>query len=331
MEELMGRYLAGDLSKEERTSFESQLISDESVSQEFEAYLNVWHLTHTSDADYAFDTDKAKEEIERKALEETKVVPIVPNRSFSILKIAATVVILAVSAYFISTSLITEQLQPESMSYSSDNGVREIVLPDGTVIRMNANSTITYGADFNTSNRNVTLAGEADFDVKSNKDLPFVIDAEVSRIEVLGTKFNLAAYNNEDVLLNVTEGRVSFAAKSQVDKGAVVIKGQKAVLTIENNVIDITEVNDSNYNGWWTQKLVFENASMKDILTDLEKSFRVEFEYDAAVIKGCSLNTTFENQTIDAIVEIIIETITDGNSTKTEENKIKLFGKGCSE
>jgi ferric-dicitrate binding protein FerR (iron transport regulator) len=331
MEELMGRYLAGDLSKEERTSFESRLTTDESVSEEFEAYMNVWDLTHDAIANDEFDTDKARKVVEKQTLGETKVIAITPNRSFSVLKIAATVTILAIATYFITTSLKTDQVQSEKISVLSEQNLKEVALPDGSKVRMNANSAITYNTGFGKTNRNVTLIGEADFDVMSNKDLPFVIDAGASRIEVLGTKFDLSAYSHKDVLLNVTEGRVAFAPKAQIDKGAIVLKGQKAILTVENNQIDVSEINNSNFNGWWTRTLVYEKTKLTEVLTDLEKTYWVEFEYDKNVIGDCPLTSTFKDQSIDDIVEIILANYPGMKSTKTEENKIKLFGKGCSE
>lgn len=330
MEELMGRYLAGDLSKEERTSFELQLTTDESVSEEFEAYANVWNLTHDAIADNEFDTDKARKVVERQTLGETKVIAM-PNRSFSVLKIAATVTILAIASYFITTSLKNDEVQSEKISFSSEKNVKEVSLPDGSIIRMNANSSISYNAEFGKTNRNVTLVGEADFDVMSNKDLPFVIDAGASMIEVLGTKFNLTAYSEKNVFLNVTEGRVSFAPKTQIDKVAIVVKGQKAILTIKDNQIDVSEISNANFNGWWTRTLVYEQTKLTEVLSDLEKTYWVEFEYDKAVIGDCPLTSTFKNQSIDDIVEIILANYPGMNSTKTEENKIKLFGKGCSD
>lgn len=327
----MGRYLAGDLSKEERTSFESELTTDESVSKEFEAYLNVWNLTHDSIANDEFDTDKAKELVEKQALGETKVIAIKPNRTYSMLKIAATVTILAIATYFITTSINTDEVQVENISVASEQNLKEVTLPDGSTVKMNAYSAITYSTDFGKANRNVTLIGEADFDVTSNKDLPFIIDAGVSRIEVLGTKFNLSAYSNNDVLLNVTEGRVTFAPKTQVDDPAIVIKGQKAVLSIEDNKIDVSDIDNANFNGWWTRTLVYEKTKLTEVLNDLEKTYWVTFEYDKSVIGDCPLTSTFKNQSIDDIVEIILANYPGMKSTKTEENKIKLFGEGCSE
>lgn len=330
MEELMGRYLASDLSKEERTSFESRLTTDESVSEELEAYMNVWNLTHDAIANDEFDTDKARKVVEQQTLGETKVIAM-PNRSFSVLKIAATVTILAIATYFITTSLKTDQVQLEKISVSSEQNLKEVTLPDGSIVRMNANSAITYSTGFGKANRNVTLIGEADFDVMSNKELPFVVDAGASRIEVLGTKFNLSAYSDKDVLLNVTEGRVAFAPKAQIDKGAIVLKGQHAILTAEDNQIDVSEIDNSNFNGWWTRTLIYEKTKLTEVLNDLEKTYWVEFEYDKSIIGDCPLTSTFKDQSIDDIIEIILANYPGMKSTKTEENKIKLFGKGCSE
>ena len=185
MEELMAKYLADELDAKERTDFETQLSQNEELGLELEAYLNTWNLTQKP-GDTAFNTQKAWEAVEA-ATTETKVVPLRKN-NFDIRKIAAAIIMVAVSGYFVISGLskgddvITSDLI-EVASGTSD--MKEFTLPDGTAVKLNANSKLSYTASFGTTDRNVTLIGEANFDVERNEELPFVIEAGKGRIEEL--------------------------------------------------------------------------------------------------------------------------------------------------
>ena len=323
----MARYLANDLSEEERTSFETKLTTDENLSSEFESYLNLWELTHQVGAGESFDSGKAWETIQPDEVRETKEVSIAPKRSFSFLKIAATILILAISGYFVFTS-VNNQSQGNLIEVTSDRGVKEITLPDGSLVKLNANSTITYPRNFNSESRAVTLNGEANFDVVRNEKLPFVIEAGISRIEVLGTSFDVTAYSNDKVELNVSEGKVAFSHKGDSINTKVVTEGQKATLVADTNIIEVSENDNFNYNGWWTRKLEYVDTPLSEVLADLEKTYWVDFEYDEA-LADCPLTSTFENSSIDGIIEIITSTFAGIKSSKGQENKIKLSGKGC--
>ncbi len=330
MEELMAKYLADDLSEEERNSFETQLAADEAVSRDFEAYLNVWQLTHAPNSSISFDTTAAWEAVKERTLEESKVVPMTPKRPYSFLKIAATILILAVAGYFVATGVKDVPGQPSTIEVASENGLKELKLPDGSIVRLNANSKLTYSADFNTTDRVVTLIGEANFDVTRNEDLPFVVETGASRIQVLGTNFDITAYPNERVELNVTEGSVAFAAMAEVDQGTVVTGGQKATLDVESNQIEVSEILNLNFSGWWTRKFDYVETPMPEVLEDLEKAYLVEFEITDAMA-NCAVTSTFDNNTMEEVLTILKATFPGLESSKTQENKIKLSGISCSE
>ena len=327
MEELMARYMAGDLSEKERGSFEAELATDKTVAQEFEAYLNLWQLTHDSANTISFDTDSAWNNVEGQISKETKVVAMEPKKSFSFVKIAATLLILAVSSYLIFTS-VSESSSDEMIEVLSLQELKEITLPDGSVVKMNANSKLTYSKDFNKSTRKVVLVGEADFDVVRNERVPFLVEAGASTIKVLGTNFDVVAYPNSTVKLNVTEGKVAFAAKENSEVMKIVEGGQKA--TLSSDEIEVTEIKNLNYSGWWTRSFSFEGTKLKDVVEDLEKAYWVEIELSEE-IEDCPLNTTFKDNSIDEIVDIITASFAEQGmtSSKTEENKIKLSGKSC--
>lgn len=326
----MARYLAGDLSEEEKTSFEAQLITNQAVADEFEAYMNVWAITHASDSSGSFDTKAAWEAVQART-SEPKVVPITPRkRPYSFMKIAATLLLLAVAGYFVTTMINNGDTNSPMIEVVSERGVKEVTLPDGSKVRMNAHSTLAYSEDFNSANRQIRLSGGADFDVTHNADLPFVVETGASRIKVLGTQFDITAYPNEAVELNVTDGRVAFSSMESVDEEEVVVKGQMAILDIESQEIEVGEIKDQNFSGWWTRKLVYENESLKEVLEDLEKVYWVEFEYDEKSLSCDPITATWENETIEGILDLLVA---NGSLeySKGEENKIKLSGKGCSD
>lgn len=327
MEELMAKYLADELSNTERADFESQLIQDERFSLEFEAYLNAWALQDERASD-TFDTPAAWNSVQKKITE----TPVVPMRrtNFSFLKIAATLLVLAVSGYFVVNSgkTLTEGTQSFAEHVSPEKGMKEIQLPDGTKVKLNANSKISYDESFGESNRNVTLIGEADFDVTRNEQLPFVIIAGSTKTEVLGTSFNLAAYPGRSVKVAVTEGTVAFSSTSNEDRKAVLNKGQKAVIDVEGKSIAVTQIKDNNFKGWWTKELTFDRTPFEDAFETLETTYHVEFVYPEA-LKDCLWTYQIRpNQTIEDVMAVFDSSYAKVKVT-LNKNQIILEGTAC--
>lgn len=356
MEELMAKYLANELDEKERTDFESQLIQNEGFSLEFEAYMNAWALNepqHTT----SFDTASAWMAVSEQIAEaSTPVMKVMDNEitdangkseknndaqvieinegeskrnGFSFLKIAATLLVLAVGGYFTITGLGSDAEQSDFQEHVSANtGMDEFELPDGTLVKLNASSKLVYDKGFGVDNRNVTLLGQADFDVTRNENLPFIIEAGQSRVEVLGTSFDVAAYPNKEAKLVVTEGTVSFSSLKKEGVKEILTKGQQAVIDIAGESIEVSEVANDNFKSWWTREFEFVDAPLHEIFERLERTYWVEIDYPESM-KDC-LWTHYNNK--DFTIENVFELFKGSYksvSYEIKENQIKLEGTVC--
>ena len=329
MEELIAKYLADELGAKERADFESKLVQDESFSLEFEAYMNAWDLQNDPISS-SFNTEAAWNTVQNQ-ITETPVVEM-NNSKFSFLKIAATLLVLAVAGYFIvNQTQVAEKDTNSFQVHASTASVTEAFkLPDGTVVKLNARSKISYDAEFGISNRNITLIGQADFDVERNESLPFVIEAGNGRVEVLGTSFDVAAYPGKMLKVAVTEGTVAFSSKVKEDQKAVLNQGQKAQLDTEGQKLEVSEIKDDNFKGWWTRELNFDNTPFAEAFEILERTYQVEFQYPDA-LKGCAYTGQYgSDDTIDNVIAVLESTFPSFTITK-KENQYILEGTACPE
>jgi len=323
MEELMAKYLANELNTSERADFESQLIQNEQLRLDLEAYANVLDITSTGNNDI-FDADSAWNKVNERT-KETKVVALEKSR-FSFLKIAASLLVLSVAGYFIYNSTKTTDSDGTELA-SVTHGVKEFTLPDGSLVKLNANAKLTLSKHFGDSNRNVILKGEANFDIVRNEDLPFVIEAGNSTVKVLGTSFNLATEADDGVELDVTEGLVEFSSSITGVKEHVA-KGQSAKLDKAGKIIQKNEMKDANFSGWWTRKLEYDATPLSEVFKDLEDTYWVNIDYNEA-IGACTLTTTFQGTSIEDVIKTIVATFTEVKLVSLKENQIKLDGKPC--
>lgn len=333
MEELMAKYLANELSEKKSTEFESQLVDNEELRCEFEDYLNLWHESEASDQ-VSFDAGKAWATMPIQKASKGRVIGMQRKPNYTFLKIAATILIVMTAGYFLSDSVketFSSITNTSSLSVVSTGAeMKEIELPDGSVIKLNGNSEISYEKGFGTEHRNISLTGGANFDVQRNEALPFIIKTETSQVEVLGTSFDFNAYPGKDIKLNVTEGEVKFSSTTVNSNGGLVKAGERAVLSEDGTEMEHGEMKGSNYAGWWTRKLVFENTPFTEAIKDLENTYWVTIDFDKA-LSNCPLTATYEDESLDSVLALLQATYV-GNQLKVvriKENQIKLEGKAC--
>jgi len=333
MEKLMAEYLANELSEKKRSEFEAQLVDDEQVRSEFEDYLNLWHESEQA-GQASFDVDKAWAGMSVPKAPQQKVISIERKSNYTLLKIAATLLIVFTAGYFLSDTVqetLTNSITSNSLTeLTTGSETKEFQLPDGSAIKLNANSSLAYEKGFGDTHRNIKLVGGANFDVERNEALPFVISAETSEVEVLGTSFDVNAYPDKDIELNVTEGRVKFSSKADNDKSGLVKAGERAMLSQDGSAMEQGEMKGSNYAAWWTRKLVFEATSFEEVVKDLENTYWVDIEFSEA-LSGCRLTATYDNESFDNVLDLLAATYADNQLkvVRTKENQIKLEGKVC--
>ncbi|MCG2461680.1 FecR domain-containing protein [Flavobacteriaceae bacterium F89] len=189
----------------------------------------------------------------------------------------------------------------------------ELKLADGTVVHLNAGSSLRYPINFSqTSTRSVYLSGEAFFDVSKDKSRPFIVRVGDLDVKVLGTEFNVAAYKedaNIDVVL--VKGSVSLA-KTDTDKleGGVtkLAPGQKGSFELATKDINVSQVNTALYTSWMQGHLVFRELSFDDILIKLERHYNIEIENTNEELGREVFNASFKNVGIEKVLSYFNDT-----------------------
>lgn len=186
-------------------------------------------------------------------------------------------------------------------------GVRtKFHLPDGSTGYLNNGSVLKYPVSFE-NNRNVVLSGEGYFDIKHDKDLPFHVKTRNLDIKVLGTSFNVVAYDDEkseEIILQT--GHVEVADKNG-KKLASLVPNQKLIHHQEKNQSDITEVIAEQYTSWREGKLMFRNENIMDVALRLGRWYNAEIIVDKSVpsILTYTFHGTFVDEQLDDVLKVL--------------------------
>lgn len=154
-----------------------------------------------------------------------------------------------------------------------------VVLPDGTEVKLNAGSRITFRSGLPGAERVVELTGEALFAVKRDRDKPFVVTTDLGRIRVYGTMFNVKRYDDDsNIRITLVEGSLGFTSNTGTDE-VMLAPGQRIVY--EGTGIPVAEQAKTDVDTAWTQsQFSFEHASLKDIMKTISKWYDVEFVFE---------------------------------------------------
>lgn len=196
----------------------------------------------------------------------------------------------------------------------------EQTLPDGTKVFLNHNTTLSYTDDFGQDTRTVVLKGEAFFDVKRDENRPFIIQANGTEVKVLGTSFNVRAYDQK-VNVAVTSGKVQFSTPKAK---TLLVKNETA--TAQADTIIKLPVVDLNAMTYRTKVFVFDKTNLGDVVASLREGYQTDIQLSGR-LKNCQLTARFERESLDATLSVIAETLHLQVTRKGQT--ILLDGQGC--
>lgn len=150
----------------------------------------------------------------------------------------------------------------------------EITLADGTRIWLNSGSQLTYPSTFAKDTREVYLSGEAFFDVKEDKTKPFLVITKEVKIKVLGTRFNVSAYSEDNITQAVlVEGKINIGKNSLLARTENLNPGEKMTFDSKREMFSREEVDVNDYTSWINGYLVFRNEPTTEVLKKLERYY----------------------------------------------------------
>lgn len=169
----------------------------------------------------------------------------------------------------------------------------KIILSDSTVVWLNAGSQLIYPSFFADNSREVTLFGEALFEVSPNKTKPFVVKTSMLDIRVLGTVFNISAYPEEEIIQTVLkEGKVAIRERGSMfyEKDIILKPSQMATLNKKTKELNISRVNVDDYTIWTDGLLSFFNADLSRIIKKVERYYNIRIVYDNPLIGSMKIS-----------------------------------------
>ncbi len=307
---IITKVLANSATKEEQSLLNNWLEEKPENRQAFELERQQWEemllVVNEEDKKRVFSDIKNRLGIETKVVDFNKYVA--KKKSMGWMRIAASVVTFvslgALSYYEVSDPFSHLNLIGYDLVEADAGNQKTQLLADGSTVYLNGDSRLKYRIDSESSERKLYLEGEAFFDVARDETKPFVIGLENSKVQVLGTSFNIQAYpDDEQISTSVITGRVAFEASN--NESLILVPGNKGVINKSRNSIDNLDVDNSKDIAWIGKGLHFENTSLSEMAKSLYRMYGVTIKLIDGSLEDLRITAKFENETIDEIFKIL--------------------------
>jgi ferric-dicitrate binding protein FerR (iron transport regulator) len=344
---LMAKKLSGEASAEDLQELEQLLRQDPHINYSKEILQDFWCTQPLYDSQYAENKyRKLVQQIKTMGIdegkfaqndhfinvceEETKEVTVKKSRKRLIAAISLIAAI-ALAGFFLFYS-DKQSSQKDAAEFTAKNEIStksgsktSLVLPDGTKVWLNASSELTYGKNYGTKLREVTLSGEAYFDVVKNREKPFVIHTAKMDVKVLGTAFNVKCYPGEKTTeTSLVRGSIEVTLKDRLEK--IMLKPNEKLVI--NNQDDSTEKNTTSLvkkvvaakaekpiitlthltllpadntiieTAWVQNRLLFSSETFEEVVLKMERWYNVKIFIVDESLKEERLTGNFEKETI---------------------------------
>ena len=316
---LITTYLAGEASSDDLIFLESWLNADPANREIFREYHRVWlemeqsKLANTLDIDAEWNDFEGKiggrrSEVGRRKSEDgerrTEGLFVIHYRQ--ILRIAAILIVIIIPGYFIFRNLNRPVQKQLEASLTLTHGK----LPDGTSVTLNKGATLEYPSTFKGNSRIVKLKGEAYFEVKHDEKRPFIVSNNKVQIKDLGTTFYVntnTGDNSMEVILN--SGSVAIYFENHKERSIILAPGEKADINTGSEKIEKDINTDQNYNAWMTQRFIFSNTPLVNIIAELNKVYHSDLRISTPAISYCLVTATFDHQSVESILHVLQATL----------------------
>lgn len=304
IDELILRYLDYTIEPQERNTLQQWLEQSEHNRTHFSQMRDAWLLSHAEHDDEP-DTDAALSRLMARLVAQApaprgRVVPI------GVLKVAAGIALLvatAITFFMLGGTYGAPEVVVQNRLITADDSRGRFVLPDSTVVWLNAKSVLQYPEEFTASTRQVTLEGQAYFEVAKDKAKPFIVHAGEMDVEVLGTHFQVSNYRHKRLVEAVlVEGSVKVAG-CHMQQPVVLQPGQMLAYNKRSCDTAVSEVNTGNYVNWTQGRISFDNTPLSDILLNLEQWFATDI--DCPPVLADNVKVTFTVRIGDTLDEIL--------------------------
>jgi transmembrane sensor len=323
-EELHQRYLENTISTEEYKEFVT-LIQEQENAKRLEALMD-------DTFEHALPTE-AMTPAEDRAVYDA----IMPGRKRSTMPklywAAAAVFALAALSYFwlytpATTTVTTETLADAGSEWVIFSGKDFLTLPDGTKVTMNEGSELQYHKSFGKETREVTLKGEAFFDVYHDVAHPFIVRTGKVSVRVLGTAFNVKTTPEQEVRVTVTRGKVQVDDDQQKQTYGVLTLNQEIAVNTATHESTRTDAESKQSLAWTSRFLILDDVTFAEAAEIIGRHYHVRISFLNPTLKDCGLNAKFINgEELPDVLEMIGKAM--NVYYQIDGDEVMIGGKGC--
>ena len=303
LELLLLKYINHTASLEERTQVEDWLTEDEANRKTCEQFARIYHAYRTKDRILHRNAEDALHKVHQRIACKKRRIDIWR------LTVAASffIGILGIGSMLYRNRQVDDPVSSQ-ITVTTNPGMRsQLTLPDGTIVHLNAGSTLVYPLHFDKKERCVQLSGEAYFKVAGNTSQPFSVSVVGNKlnIKVTGTAFNCQAYD-KDSLAQVTLIEGSVDLRIQGKNGNIHLSPSEMITyNMLTDQVFLRKTNTLQVIAWMDGHLIFKDTPMTEVLRKLSHFYSVDFDIEDEVIRGYRFTGTFENRPLFQILDYI--------------------------
>ena len=269
----------------------AEIKNDPLLYKEYHSLKNAWALS-------SYQAGMPDSKIEKAYLKQkTKInhqkKPVMTRKLLSFLKYAAILVIAFGGGIFFSQRSdakmeLTEIIVPPGQ-------VAEVNLPDGSHVWVNSDTRLSFPKSFQDKTRQVTLKGEAYFQVQKGKG-QFVVSTKYGDITALGTSFNVHAYDNSKFQATLVDGMIKYT--NVKNNQQVILSPGQQVAYAGINSMDVRNVKTDLFTSWKDGVLIFKKESLSEVIKRLERHFAVKIELQDSILEDIRFTGNIENESL---------------------------------
>ncbi|MBU2913564.1 FecR family protein [Reichenbachiella agariperforans] len=304
--QLIAKQLKGELTPSEQQEWQDWLDKSETNQTQYEQAKVLWQTksadSKLNDAEFLQHIQSDSAQVWQGILSQIDT-PQRQHTSYAwIYKVAAMLAVTLGLAWTVlrhNTALLTGQTHFETTNFTDST-----YLPDSTHVWLNKHTSISYG-DFSGETREVTLDGEAFFEVTRDEQKPFIVKTNHAQIQVLGTSFNINSHGDlRNESLTVASGKVAYSTLKKPDQSIELVKNEHAILT-SHTLLPVKTSMDPNFLAWKSGILLFENNDLDYVQKILSDYYDLEIIITDEDILSKRLTATFERMTAEESIQVI--------------------------
>jgi ferric-dicitrate binding protein FerR (iron transport regulator) len=290
----------------------------EKLNREEQNLLNTWLNQDNNEAIYnCFKESRFSAIVEQSQIQKETIFEDISKRierkkaqvrKLSILSAAAAVLLLLIGSSLVFYKLGEKKFNNQLIEIYTPKGTRsQIKLSDGSLIVMNADSRLIYPARFYGANREVKFEGEGFFSISKDKSHPFIVKTSSVKVKVLGTRFNLKSYRNDNIIeTSLEEGLVNVSSLINPERSILIKPGNKAIFNNESKLFKVDNANVKLISSWQEGRYYFKSESFEEIAKEMERCFNITIDIKSEKLKKEVFTGDFiRGENIDQILAII--------------------------